>query len=66
MKYQQGYMVEAAGKVILYADLALMVIVAAAKVKVPDLVYFCPAAIGLVGLTLAVKGREMMIKNIFR
>ena len=66
IKYQQGYMVEALGKAIVITDFVCMTIATAAKVEVPDFVYICPVALGLVGINMIFKGREMMMRNNFR
>jgi len=59
-------MLEASGKVIMIADFISMIIVAATKAEIPDYVYICPVALGLVGLNMIIKGREMMKWNNFR
>ncbi len=66
MEYKQGYMAETLGKVIVITDFVSMIIATAAKVEVPDFVYICPVAIGLIGLNMIFKGREMMMRNKFR
>lgn len=56
---------EVLGKVIVIADFVSTAIATAAKVEVPDFVYICPVALGLVGLNMIFKGREMMTRNKF-